>query len=487
MKAPVDENCKSWYIDFVKQYRQRYDDLPRTTQKFIWNIDDFNAPCQIISFVVHTNKDLTYLWVRKDPDVQDLDVRCYGPVTPQNFIETAELILSDKSLLANKGKDKERLWLYKSYGEYFENHLISLSNLILKNNPINTEFLSDHVVGMKLAAPMSGFFWMIYGNVTKMEPECILKEIFDGALSREKAEQMGSKQTEQTQTSKEEMVSGYSTYFYPPIWIGKKPVFDFRSKIDGLFIFPFPTYKVEYKDTLLIFNQRGLFFVGTNDRQRCIRYMNEIIGTAILQGYNLDIVTGQDIGESTVTKEKGETRSQTYAISITRNWQFQQEMAPITEEMIASYTQLNEMDLRRIVKIAEGASINAETSDYLVFFAQASNYVREGKYKESFLFDWFIIERYLMNKWDLHIGLDRLEDNKRKKMGYWNINNVIKVLYLTDKIDKKTYDLISSLKAIRNSLYHRGAEVSKENATMCHDISELLIRKETNIIAPEEK
>ena len=430
MKAPVNENCKSWYIDFVKQYRQRYDDLPRTAQKFIWNIDDFNAPCQIISFVVHTNNDLTYLWVRKDPDVQDLDVRCYGPVTPQNFIETAELILSDKSLFENKGKDEERLWLYKSYGEYLENHLISLSNLILKNNPINTEFLSDHVVGMKLAAPMNGFFWMIYGDVRKIEPERILKEIFDSALAREKAEQMGSKQSEQTQISKEEIVSGYSTYFYPPLWIGKKPVFNFRSKVNGLFIFPFPTYKLEYKNTMLVFNQRGLFFVGVNDRQRCIRYMNEIIGTAILQGYNLDIVTDLDIGEAIVTKEKGESRSQTFAISITRNWQFQQEMTSITEEMIASYTQINEEDLRLLVKNAESASINAETSDYLVFFAHAGNYVRDGKYKESFLFDWLIIERYLRTRWELYLDNKGLEKDRKKKLKGWNINNLLEQLSL---------------------------------------------------------
>ena len=73
-------------------------DLPGSTQKFIWNVDDFNPPCQIISFVVKANKDLTYLWVRKDPYAQDLDIRCYGPITPRNFIETAELILTERSL-----------------------------------------------------------------------------------------------------------------------------------------------------------------------------------------------------------------------------------------------------------------------------------------------------------------------------------------------------------------------------------------------------
>ena len=69
---------------------------------------------------------------------------------------------------------------------------------------------------------------------------------------------------------------------------------------------------------MLVFNQKGLFFAGINDRQKCIRFMNEIIGTAILQGYNFDVITDLDIGETTITKNKGEKRNQTYPRSITR-------------------------------------------------------------------------------------------------------------------------------------------------------------------------
>lgn len=487
MNIQVDENCKNWYVDFIKRFRQRYNKLPESKRKFIWNVDDFNPPCQIISFVVHTNKDLTYLWVRKDPDIQDLYVKCYGRIIPQNILETAELILSDKLLFAKLGENEERLRSYKSYGAYLENHLISLSKFILKQDLIGIKFPHDHVVGMKLSTPMNGFFWMVYDDITKINPEHILIKIFEDALAREKTDQTDPKKSESAQTNKEELVFGNSTYFYPPIWIGEKPAFDFRSKVNGLFIFPIPTYIMEYKNYKLVFDQKGLFFLGINDRQKCIRYMNEIIGTAILQGYNLDIATDLDIGESTVTKEKGETRSQTYARSITRNWQFEQGMAPITEDMIASYTQVKEEDLRNIVKIAESASINAEISDYLVFFAHANNYVRNGKYKESFLFDWFIIERYLLNKWDLYIGVNSLEENKKKRLKYWGINNVIEVLYLTEKIDQKIYLYISSLKKIRNRLYHKGSEVSKEEAIRCHMTSEILIRNETNIIIPGEK
>jgi len=141
MTIQVYENCKNWYFNFIKEFRQRYNELPETTRRFIWNIDDFNSPCQIISFVLHTDKDMTYLWVRKDPEIQDLDIKCYGPIVPQKFLETAELILSDKSLFM-RIKDKERHWNYESYGAYLENYLIYLSKFISKQALNDNEFPS---------------------------------------------------------------------------------------------------------------------------------------------------------------------------------------------------------------------------------------------------------------------------------------------------------------------------------------------------------
>lgn len=232
---------------------------------------------------------------------------------------------------------------------------------------------------------------------------------------------------------------------------------------------------------MLVFNQKGLFFAGVKDRQKCIRFMNEIIGTANLLGYNFDVITDLDIGETTVTKNKWEIRNHKYLKSFTRYWQLEGEISPITEDQIAFYTQIKEDDFLHLVKIAENVSINAEASDYTIFFAHASNCVRDGKYRESFLFDWFIIERYLRNKWDLYIGINFLEEDKRKRLRHWDINNLIEVLYLTEKIDRKIYDGITSLKVIRNSLYYKGAEVKMDSANKCHKTSEFIIRRETNI------
>ena len=476
---------KNWFENFVKEFRRRYSDLPENTRKFVWGIDDFNAPCQLISIVLAV-REFTFLWVRRDHELPDVDFRCFGPINTDELIEISEEILSDKNLYKTF-KDKEGVnWLEQSFGIFLEKQLLWVLKIV-KNLPFGKfDYPAGHVIGMRYSIPQNGFFWMVNGDMTKVDVELIFREIFEGASEREKAQRTQIDKLPETPKKKEELLSGYSTYFYPPVWIGELPIFDFRAKVNGIFILSPPTVKMEYKKSMLVFNQKGLFFADVNGRQKCIRVMNEIIGTAILLGYNFDVITDLDIGETTVTENEGKIRSQIYPKSFTRHWEAEGGIGPITEDQIASCTQIKEDELRRIAKIAESASFNAETSDYIIFFAHSSNYVRDGKYKESFLFDWFIIERYLMNKWDSYIGLNCLEENEKKRLRYWDINNVIEVLNLTGTIDQKIYDGISSLKKIRNRLYHKGSEVSKEDAIRCHNISEILIRKETNIIMPRE-
>ena len=105
MSGRENLECKSWFNNFINEFRRRYNDLPESTRKFVWNVDDFSAPCQLISIVL-AGRELTYLWVRRDHETPDRDIRCFGPVNPNEFIEISEEILSDKNLYKTV-KDKE--------------------------------------------------------------------------------------------------------------------------------------------------------------------------------------------------------------------------------------------------------------------------------------------------------------------------------------------------------------------------------------------
>ncbi len=471
---------KIWFENFVIEFRRRYNDLPENTRKFVGDIDNFNAPCQLISLVLKAS-EFTYLWIRKDLELPDMDFRCFGPINLNEFIETSEEILSGRDLYKRFKEGESANWFVPSFGNFLEEHLIWVLKMEQNMLLVKANFPIGHVIGIKNFIPQNGFFWMVYGDITKIDVELILKEIFQGAYEMEKAQKTQIDKVIETQINKEELFSGYSTYFYPPAWIGEKPIFDFRSKATGIFTFPLVISKIEYKNSTLIFNQKGRFFVGINDRLKCIKFMNEIIGTAILLGYNFDVITDLDIGETTVTKDKGDKRSQIYPKSITTHWQAVNEDSPITEDSIETYTQITFDEILRLVKTAESASVDDEISNHIVFYAHASQYVKDGKYQESFLFDWLIIERYLRSKWDSYLDNKSLDKKRKKRLNGWNINYVLEQLALTEDIDQKMYENVFSLKDIRNSLYHKGEEVKMDSAIKCHEISELIIRQETNI------
>ena len=63
MSGRENLECKSWFNNFINEFRRRYNDLPESTRKFVWNVDDFSAPCQLISIVL-AGRELTYLWYR---------------------------------------------------------------------------------------------------------------------------------------------------------------------------------------------------------------------------------------------------------------------------------------------------------------------------------------------------------------------------------------------------------------------------------------
>ena len=478
MDGEDHKKCENWIINFIDEYRKRYQNLPEETRKHISNLDNFNPPCQIIVIVI-PNQKFTFLWLRKDPDLPDKDIQCYRPINQDEFNQIAEMILSDegmnKMFTDNAYPQTEQI----SLRMFIESQLIQASRNI---NQLTPEFKipEDHFVGSKSIMPMNGFFWIMYRDIINVDPETIISDIIKAAVADQKSKEEKTLEIPKSQTRKEEIVAGYSTYFYPPIWIGEKPVFDFSSKVNGKFVLPV-TQTSMYKEKLVSFNQKGFFFIEAKDKQQYLRYMNEIIGTALLIGYSFDIISDADIGETGVTRDEGDMRSQTHPASITRSWQAKLQMDVITEDMINAYKQITVHDLLNILTTAEIATKDTVTSDFIVFFAHASQYIREGRYKEAFLFDWLIIERGLRIEWENYLKTHGVEGKRLKKIKHWSIDYVIEDLFLGRIIDEEIYNSITELKDVRNGLYHRGEDIQTDEEIKCHQISEYTIRNRTGI------
>ena len=79
-------------------------------------------------------------------------------------------------------KDKEaQNWQEQSFGNFLEKQLIWALKMVRNLPLIKVEYPVGHIIGMKNSIPQNGFFWMVYGDITKIDVELIFKEIFEGA------------------------------------------------------------------------------------------------------------------------------------------------------------------------------------------------------------------------------------------------------------------------------------------------------------------
>ncbi len=471
------KECENWILNFIDEYRKRYENLPEEIRKNISNADDFNPPCQII-VIVSPYQKFTYLWLRKDSELPDKDIQCYLAKNQDEFNQIAENILSNKEVNKAFIDDDFSKTDKITFRMFIQYQLIWVSRSISQLTP-EFEIPKDHFIGGKFALPMKGFFWMVYGDIVNINPKAIINEIVERTIEDQNNKEETT-EVEDPLDDVEKIAAGYSTYFYPPVWIGEKPVLDFSSKVNGKVILSV-TETSAYKGKLVSFDQKGFFFIESTDKFQFLSYMNEIIGTANLLGYNFNAISGPDASETWVTRDKGQTRSQTSPKSITRSWQAELQLGVIAEDMINNYQQITKQELLTIVTTAERATKDNVTSDFIVFFAHASQYIREGKYKEAFLFDWLIIERGLRIEWEDYLKTHDVKGNRLKKMNRQNIDYVIEELSLGGIISVELYNSLITLKGIRNRLYHTGKEVQKDEEIKCHQISEYTLRNRTGI------
>ncbi len=405
-----------------------------------------------------------------------MQINCFISKSIDNFIDISEMILSDKGLSIDSKVGKEEYYPFSTYKDYLEEDLIQAYRMAKVQASIEAKFLENQIVGTRVFSPSDGFFWEIYRDIRKINPGTILKDIFDGVEERIKSEKLSVSDQDRITTIRPKTIQGYYTYFYPALWIGDKPEFNFKARINGIWGYPWKTYGFKYKGTSIFFNKKGLFFVGSNDDSICLRYMNEIIGTAILNGYNFEVISERDIAEMTKTEQNGMSMSYSHPLSLNRLLQAQSELTPIKKEVLDTYQQITYEDLKSILQTAELYSNETNISDYVVFFAQSTQYVRDEKYGESFLFDWSIIERFLVNKLLNYLDEKEISEKRKETMEKWNISHVIEVLSIDRIINEQMYKDVNSLRKVRNNFFHKGIKPIRENAEKCHSVSEKILR-----------
>ncbi len=476
MKPVNNEDMVQWYSTMIDHFNLEYEKLSDDQKKKISNLDNFSGPCHILSLTL-VSPNWTFIFILRNEAEIGKGIDAYGPVQPYDLEQLFIDILEDKRLYTSFEEQDMNAWGKTSFGAFLE---LEFSYILekIKNSQLHPSTIQQEVkVLLKKIAPLNSFEWIIQGNLFRSSPQEFASSLIKKSLNENKTEE----KRDSAPQPQEELISGYLTYFYPHVWIGDVPKFDFKTRLDGLFIFPVPKFSITYKGIIIVISQRGAFFVGESNKESCLRLINEIIGTFILFGYRFDIVREVDIGIANISKENKDFRSFTHPVSITRNWQASQEFDSVDEWTVIKAIKLDKEKIVQIINKSEEITKNPEMGKNIVFLAQSSSHIRNAEYLESFVLSWLIIERYLRRKFSEFLSSNNITGKRKKKIENWSIDTVIEQLAINSIINDEEYDQLIQLKSKRNDVNHEGYLSTKADAEKCYDFAESLLKRSVEI------
>jgi hypothetical protein len=122
------------------------------------------------------------------------------------------------------------------------------------------------------------------------------------------------------------------------------------------------------------------------------------------------------------------------------------------------------------------------SADFLLW-VEAYYHFRNGEDDQSFLMNWFVIERHLYPLLERHLtelaNKDSISKDKKEKLGKLSVASLLLFLRATECIDKNHYNILAELNDSRNDLVHGGVPISRRISKKCLEYSEGTIKKLT--------
>lgn len=475
MEYVIDSKSRSWLLEIIREYRKQLSVSSEGVRKELWRLDDFSAPCQVLSISI-TNPRLQYIFVTKDIKRPDLDLKCYGPLLPYELVDFMKEELSDPSMRVELTTEDQEAFRTKSFSDYLEELFVGILHTVRDLVLANLVSNGKPFMGWKVIIPYNGFSWFYYNNPSELDPKALVDEMFVGARQREIEPDSDVGSHANNAHTVEETIPGFSTYLYPPVWIGEAPIFDFNAKIFGVSTMLNPLFLTTYKGKSVAFGKQGILFIGGKNKRECIKIMNEIVGTAILMGYNFDAVRENDVGETTLSIDHRMIRNQVYPTSISRYTQASYEWGGINEEVVKSSTKIGIDQFHKMVKKAEETLQDSESGKLVAFLAQAHAHLSSAEYLESYVMSWLIIERNLKSSLLRVLEERDVSKDRKDKVETWSMDTIIEQLEIMGLIDEDLYEELSTLRKKRNKLNHENYVPRESEALMCYKTAEKLVR-----------
>lgn len=143
---------------------------------------------------------------------------------------------------------------------------------------------------------MECFTWICPGDITQLDYKKNVNNTIKHTKDRVKSKPLKNAQI------KPEYIEGYGTYFYPPIWLDKKPQLTLKDKIFGSRMRSKnnDSLNLEYKGRILIIEKDGFIGIGEEDKDRAILLLNEIMAIFQFFDYPFHYIRENEVGRISI-------------------------------------------------------------------------------------------------------------------------------------------------------------------------------------------
>ena len=486
---------EDWVRDLIKNFRAKYESLNEEGKQGISILDDLRAPLQVHIYWIENkiNKfGFQVIIFTHWNDLEDSKIMVYGPFESYKLIESIERLLKNKLYdrkLPLTNPELEQLPIYKKYSQNYSKvwrRLISNAFQQFKQKLSNLFFEEEEFspkISIKSFISKESFYWLCYGRIQELDIEVILDEVITTAKDFAKSKVLEQKLQKHIKKSIE-LVRGFGTYFYPPIWVGEIPEQTLRDEFFGRSFFTFLkcVIKIVYKGRPLLINNDGFISIVESEKEKALELLNEIMALAFILDLPVYYIRDPDIAELKIDVENlkivGRHLKREPTIRIKEFDKFGEPFFP--SEIRFERKIISEQKLKKIVKNAEELIKDDSIRNYLFYLLESYTHYSNSEYSQSFIMSWIIIEKKLFTLWkDLMINLNISSDRKRKlkNPGSWTTDHVIEALNFAGKITNDEYKFFIKFKRLRNKIAHDGKKCSKENAERCLNFSKDIINE----------
>ncbi len=474
----------AWLSTFVREFRSQLEKLPEDKQKLVLRGNDFRAPCQILMFWI-LEPQYQYVIVVRDPRIPYNLIKIYGPATLATMASEADTMLKDRWFdgvprLIDPSVEQQ-------YKKILEEHLLGLIRTLPNAATWLPASAKNEIQVVKRAGEeLTYFTWSIFGNLLGQHPlEFAVKAVANPVIGYEKVETREENQESvkaaTTSPNPQPTRPGFLSALYPPIWLGEPLTFEFRDRVDGIYITPSSRkFRCVYKERELTIMQNGVLTMIEPERATCLGLLNEIMCTALLLGFPSSAIRDEDLSEA-LFYDNGELGSCSLGVSERRRQSIEEEFSAISEEEFETFRQLSEADLKKVIETAEGSTKDPQQSDYAKWFIDAYSYWEEANHDHSIMKTWLIFEKHAWALWDGYAKESLRRGNNRSTQGKPPMKKLLEDLFRGNRIAEAEYRKLDRLRDQRNKIMHEGRAATREEAEAFLALGEDLTRRKMGI------